>query len=86
MEIRRTFCQKSRQVQTPKNGKTRRVDMSQQLTETLKTLLVERKKETLQKGWGAVPLWVFVTETGPKLLKLYGIISRESLERPFFAV
>jgi integrase len=49
---------------TPKSGKSRRVDMSMQLTETLKTLLLERKKETLKKGWGEVPEWVFVSEVG----------------------
>jgi integrase len=47
IEVRHAYCHTSRKVQTPKNGKTRRVDMSQQLTETLKTLLVEHKKETL---------------------------------------
>jgi len=67
LEVRRTYCRISKQVLTPKSGKTRRVDMSRQLTETLKALLVERKKETLLKGWGEVPLWVFVTETGTRL-------------------
>ena len=37
------------------------MDMSSQLTETFKTLLVERKKETLQRGWGEVPPWVFIS-------------------------
>ncbi len=46
---------------TPKSGKSRRVDMSSQLTETFKALLVERKKETLQHGWGEVPQWVFIS-------------------------
>jgi len=36
--------------------------MSTQLTETLKTLLLERKKETRRKGWGEVPAWVFMSE------------------------
>ena len=49
---------------TPKSGKGRRVDMSLQLTETLKTLMVERKKETLRKGWGEVSEWVFTNEAG----------------------
>jgi integrase len=49
---------------TPKSGKSRRVDMSMQLTETLKALLLERKKETLRKGWGEVPEWIFVSEVG----------------------
>jgi Site-specific recombinase XerD len=38
--------------------------MSLHLTETLKTLLVERKRETLRQGWGEVPPWVFITEAG----------------------
>ncbi|MGE0825512.1 MAG: tyrosine-type recombinase/integrase [Candidatus Binatia bacterium] len=51
---------------TPKSGKSRRVDMSLQLTETLKASLVERKQETLQHGWREVPEWVFIsTERNP---------------------
>ena len=46
---------------TLKSGKSRRVDMSSQLTETFRALLVERKKETLQRGWGEVPPWVFIS-------------------------
>ena len=38
--------------------------MSLQLAETLKTLFGERKKETLRKGWGAAPPWVFTSEHG----------------------
>jgi integrase len=41
--------------------------MSRQLTETLRALLVERKKETLKNGWGEVPPWVFTNETGGML-------------------
>jgi integrase len=37
-------------VSTPKNGKTRRVDMSEQLAEILKIHLTDRKKDTLRKG------------------------------------
>jgi integrase len=48
IEVRRTLS--DRRVTTPKSGKSRRVDMSQQLTETFRTLLLERKKETLRKG------------------------------------
>ncbi len=64
VEVRHTYCHASRRLLSPKNGKTRRVDMSQQLTDTLRALLIERKKETLQKGWGEVPSWVFTSETG----------------------
>ena len=38
--------------------------MSRQLTETLKALVLERKKETLKQGWEEMPLWVFASETG----------------------
>lgn len=67
IEVQRAFCHTSRPILTPKNGKTRRVDMSTQLTETLSILLLERKKETLKKGWGEVPAFLFVTETGEML-------------------
>jgi integrase len=36
----------------PKNGKTRRVDMSDQLLESLKGLYTQRKREALQEGKG----------------------------------
>lgn len=32
----------------------------------LKALLVERRKETLKKGWGQVLAWVFVTASGTR--------------------
>src|SRR5262249_59590242 len=57
IEVRRN-CVRYR-ITTPKSGKTRRVDMSQGLTETLKTLHLERKKEALRQGWGEMPEWVF---------------------------
>jgi integrase len=52
---------------TPKSGKSRRVDMSLMLTDALKNLFVERKKETLRKGWSEVPEWVFTNEAGRML-------------------
>jgi integrase len=67
LEVRRTFCRVSKKLLTPKSGKIRRVDMSRQLSETLKVLLTERKKETLQKGWAEVPLWVNISTTGTML-------------------
>ena len=62
IDVNRAFSWK--RLSTPKNGKPRRVDMSQQLATTLKALLVDRKKETLRRGWGEVPAWMFVTEEG----------------------
>jgi integrase len=38
--------------------------MSQQLTDRLKALLVERKKDALRYGWGEVPPWIFLSEEG----------------------
>src|SRR5262249_28921150 len=52
VEVCRTFSH--HRISTPKSGKARRVDLSLQLIETLKGLLLERKKETLRKGWGEV--------------------------------
>lgn len=60
--VRRTL--RERRIGTPKNGKVRRVDLSLRLVDLLKVLHVERKKETLRKGWGDVPLWVFITRDG----------------------
>lgn len=56
-------------IGTPKSGKSRRVDMSQQLTDVLWNLRNQRRIETLQKGWGQVPEWVFISETGTSLIE-----------------
>ncbi len=56
-------------VEAPKNGKMRKVDMSKQLTETLSALNHQRKREALAKGWGEVPLWVFISTEGTPLNK-----------------
>jgi integrase len=45
IEVRRGYVRG--QITSPKNGKTRRVDMSRQLSDTLNVILVERKKESL---------------------------------------
>jgi len=52
---------------SPKPGRQRHVDMSKMLTERLQALQIERKKETLQRGWGEVPAWVFTSRTGTML-------------------
>jgi len=51
-------------IETPKNDKIRRVDMSKQLTETLLDLRHARKVEAIKKGWGRIPEWIFITEDG----------------------
>ena len=56
-------------ITRPKNGKTRRIDMSQQLTEVLQRLQTQRKAETLRRGWEEIPEWVFYSTTGRLLNK-----------------
>jgi len=62
VDVRRNYV--DGRMTTPKNGSGRRIDISLQLAETLKALHVERKKETLKRGWREVPLWVFTNEAG----------------------
>ncbi|MBW2309817.1 MAG: site-specific integrase [Deltaproteobacteria bacterium] len=51
-------------IELPKNGKTRKVDMSKQLTETLKAHQTESKKKGLALGLGDAPEYVFTNENG----------------------
>jgi len=52
---------------TPKNNKTRNVDMSQQLTEALRFLLTSRKAEALKNGTGQIPELVFLELSGARV-------------------
>jgi integrase len=63
--IQRTFSRGK--IGLPKNGKRRRIDMSKQLTQVLKDTKHQRKIETINNGWGKVPEWVFVSNTGTAL-------------------
>ncbi|MFC1877709.1 tyrosine-type recombinase/integrase, partial [Thermodesulfobacteriota bacterium] len=54
-------------VETPKRGKSRRVDMSKQLTKVLSELKTQRKLQTLKEGWKQVPDWVFINAVGKPL-------------------
>ncbi len=65
IEVRRAFSRG--RLTTPKNGKSRRVDMSKGLAETLKQHLVNRKKEALKKGWGEPPELLFYNEAGNRI-------------------
>jgi integrase len=56
-------------TETPKNGKSRRVDMSKQLAETLSQLKRQRLEEKLREGWKEMPPWVFITEKGTPLIE-----------------
>ena len=48
----------------PKNGKARKVDMSDQLTDVLKGLMTTRKKEALKSGTGELPDLLFTQSGG----------------------
>jgi integrase len=65
IEVRRAIVRGN--IGRTKSGKYCRIDMSQQLSSTLKALSMQRKEETLRKGWGEVPEWVFVNEEGRPL-------------------
>jgi integrase len=54
-------------IETPKSGKSRRVDMSKQLANVLSELKHRRKIETVKKGWKKMPEWVFVSSLGTSL-------------------
>lgn len=51
-------------ISTPKNSKTRRVDMSKQLTETLQAHMTASKIKGFALGLGALPEYVFTNELG----------------------
>lgn len=54
-------------LEIPKSAKVRKVDMSKQLTETLLALRHQRKVETMEKGWGIIPDWIFTSNGGTPL-------------------
>ncbi len=68
IEVRRNVVRG--RVTTTKSGKTHRVDMSLQLTNTLQRLLVRRKAEALKRGRSldyVMEDWVFTTPQGTQL-------------------
>jgi integrase len=74
-------------VDTPKNGETRRVDMSRELTQTLKDLLTDRQLEASMNETEVSP-WVFSSETGSLLdpdnvrhRAFYKVLSKAGLRR-----
>ena len=54
-------------IETPKTGRTRTVDMSEQLSRTLRRLEIDRMVEKLRLGWQEMLPWVFCTEAGTPL-------------------
>ena len=51
-------------IETPKGGRSRRVDMSQQLAETLAAYRTECKRKGLALGLGDAPEYIFTNEKG----------------------
>jgi integrase len=52
------------QVDTPKAGHGRTVDISRMLAEMLRHLEQQRAAQVLAQGWSTLPSWVFCTEAG----------------------
>jgi len=65
--IRVTRAYKRGRITPTKTGKTRRVDMSDQLMEVLKALQTQRKKEALQDGRGSIVPFIFHEKAGNPL-------------------
>ena len=59
------------QFTPPKDGRDRKVDMSDQLAATLRKLLTQRKREALQKGLGEIHELVFHRGSGAPLEQNY---------------
>ena len=53
-----------KKIETPKSGKSRHVDMSQQLAETMTAYRTECKKKGFALGLGDAPEYVFTNERG----------------------
>src|SRR5215831_12977970 len=77
-------------VTTPKSGESRRVDMSRELTQTLKDLHLERQIEAGATGT-EVPVWVFPSEIGgllhPHNIRdrvFYGLLTKAKLRKVRF--
>jgi len=77
-------------ITTPKSGESRRVDMSLELAQTLKDLLLERQVEAGANGTD-VPPWVFRNEIGgllhPNNLRdriFYGLLKKAGLRQVRF--
>src|SRR6266849_2810579 len=66
-------------LSSTKSKKSRRVDMSRQLQDTLKALLETRKEQAWRNGWSEVPEWVFCNEEGKPLCD---VILRSDVLRP----
>jgi integrase len=65
IKVRRTYARGK--IGPPKNGKSRTVDMSRQLTKVLQNHRLQQKHHALKFGWRSVPKWVFVNSVGKPL-------------------
>jgi len=54
-------------TETPKSAHGRTVDMSEQLSKTLRRLHLDRQQEKLRRGWREMPSWVFISDAGKPL-------------------
>ena len=52
---------------TPKNGRSRRVQMTASLASDLFDLLAKRRIQGMSRGWAEPPKWVFCSEAGTAL-------------------
>ena len=89
IEVRRNYTHWK--ITTPKNGESRRVDMSRELAQTLADLHTERQLEAAASTWETVPEWVFCNEVGgllhPHNLRdrvFYGLLTKAKLRRVRF--
>lgn len=78
-EIRVERALSDDEIDTPKSGHGRTVDMSKQLVAALQAFLIARKAETLRKGWKEVPEWVFCSTLGT-------ILNYSNVRRPMISV
>jgi len=51
-------------IDTPKTGRSRKIDLSRDLCTTLAALRIERERLTLSRGWATMSEWVFVDPRG----------------------
>jgi integrase len=63
IRIARAFSQDG-ELDTPKSGHGRSVDISQSLADTLAAHAITRKQDKLKYGWSELPPWVFATKIG----------------------
>lgn len=63
IRIARAFSEDG-ELDTPKSGHGRTVDISQSLANTLTAHELTRKQDKLKYGWAELPPWMFVTKTG----------------------